>query len=271
MSADADVTQLGMCPATLLPDLLSPSEDDIARAVDATVEVGCTEVSVWASHVPLMGDLSAQGLHVQVLEGAQAWANGSRAEAEAEADEFSALAAQLGAPLIMAFVIDPELADWDAAQTNLRHLVTAAEGIGARVCLEFLPFGGIPDLASAWRMVEPLGPAATLTIDTWHWTRQAGGPAPDLLSTIPGERIAYVQISDVSPVPAEIPMLEAGFGRLLPGDGVADFHTFLDALWSTGAHPFIAPEVFSQDLVNDLGPVGAAKASLDATRTVLHR
>jgi hypothetical protein len=63
--------------------------------------------------------------------------------------------------------------------------------------------------------------------------------------------------------------IEAGFGRLLPGEGIADYETFFGALGKTDAHPFIAPEVFSQDLVNGRGPLEAARAARDATLAVL--
>jgi sugar phosphate isomerase/epimerase len=268
-SRELSLTDLGACPATLLPDLTAPTEDEVREAVAASAKAGCTELSVWAQHVPWMGDLSALGLRVRVLEGATAWANGSASKADAEAETFAQLASTLGAPLVMAFALDAELTDPHATRRNLQRLIAAVDQVGARLCLEFLPFGGVPDLATAWQLIEPLGPGAALTIDTWHWTRQPGGPAPELLSTIPGDRIGYVQVSDVAPVSSNDMALEAGFGRLLPGEGVVDFGLFFGALRATGADPFVAPEVFSQSLVHALGAYGAAEAALAATHLVL--
>ncbi len=156
------MTDLGACPATLLPDLTAPTEDEVREAVAASAKAGCTELSIWAQHVPWMGDLSALGLRVRVLEGATAWANGSASEADAEAETFAELASTLAAPLVMAFALDPKLADPNATRRNLGGLVAAVEQVGARVCLEFLPFGGVPDLAAAWQLIEPLGPGAAL-------------------------------------------------------------------------------------------------------------
>jgi sugar phosphate isomerase/epimerase len=262
-------TQLGMCPATLLPDLSAPTEGDILLAVDACAAAGFTELSLWELHLRWVGDLSARGLRVRVLEGAHAWANGTQAETKAEAARFAAKAADLRAPLVLAFVLDATLVDPSITQRNLATLVAAVEEAGATVCVEFLPFSGVPDLATAWRLVEPLGPAAALAIDTWHWKRQPGGPDPHVLGSIPGGRIAYVQLCDAAPEAAEELRTEAMLGRRLPGDGVVDFNQFFAALSAADARPFFAPEVFNPDLVRDLGPLGAAKAARSAAEQVL--
>jgi sugar phosphate isomerase/epimerase len=258
-----------MCPATLLPELSAPTERDVLLAVDACAAAGFTELSVWERHLPRVGDLTAQGLRVRVLEGACAWANGTHAETRAEAARFAAKAAELGAPLVLAFALDAGLADPSVTQHNLATLVAAVEDSGATVCVEFLPFSGVPDLATAWHLIEPLGPGAALAIDTWHWQRQPGGPLPHLLSSIPGDRVAYVQLCDAAPEAAEELRTEAMLGRRLPGAGVVDFQQFFTALSAADARPFFAPEVFNPDLVRDLGPVGAARAARSAAEQVL--
>jgi sugar phosphate isomerase/epimerase len=206
---------------------------------------------------------------VTVLEGASAWANGTHEETVTEAALFAEAAAELHAPLVLAFALDPVIANVPATERNLATLAAAVADAGATLCVEFLPFSGVPDLATAWRLVEPLGPGAALTIDTWHWKRQPGGPCRDLLATIPGDRIAYVQVSDCASDPATDLRMETMLARRLPGTGAIDFDEFFSVLSANGAQPFVAPEVFNPSLVRDLGPVGAAQAARSATEKIL--
>lgn len=99
----------------------------------------------------------------------------------------------------------------------------------------------------------------------------AGGPDATLLATIPGDRIAYVQLSDAAPEPAGDLRMETMLARRLPGAGAVDFDEFIASLRATGARPFVAPEVFNPTLVRDLGPLGAALAARSATEEILAR
>ena len=56
------------------------------------------------------------------------------------------------------------------------------------VALEFMPYSGVPDLATAWRILAEAGrPNSGLIVDVWHWAR-AGMTAADL-AEVPAERI----------------------------------------------------------------------------------
>ena len=259
--------RLGMCPATLLADPMGAGEADVRAAVEAAAGAGFTELSVWAFQLPWMGDLAGLGLHVTALEAATAWAAGTAEETKAEADRLAGLVDDLGASHLLAVTMDPELPDFDHAQRNLGIVVAAAERAGARVCVEFLPWSGVPDLATAWRLVEPVG--ADLLIDTWHWARQPGGPNPTLLATIPGDRVGYVQISDAGPDPGADLLAEAMSSRLLPGEGVVDFAELFGVLADIGADPFVATEVFNPGLVAEWGPDAAAAAMRDAAQRAM--
>jgi sugar phosphate isomerase/epimerase len=257
----ARLTGAGICTATLLADPLNAEADAVRSAAQAASATGFTEASVWLQHLDA---LDGTGLHVAVVEAAVAWANADRATAEAEAGQLVAAAERVGASTIMAVCLDPPLAGLDDARRNLGVLVALAGDIGSRVCVEFLPWTGIPDLATAWDLVEPLGPACGIILDTWHWVRQPGGPAPDVLARIPGERIGYVQVCDVAADPGADPYAEAMTGRLLPGDGVVDFDGLASHLAAIGATPFVAAEVLNPSLVTELGTEGAAAAFRDA-------
>jgi sugar phosphate isomerase/epimerase len=258
--------EIGVCTGTLLLDPLAASDADIRAAGEAALSAGFTEASVWLQH---LAPLTGAGLHVAVVEAALAWANGEPADAKAEAERFAAAAAEHSAARIGAACLEPALQDAGKARENLALLVEAAESAGAQVCLEFLPGTGIPNLETAWSLVEPLGPSATILLDTWHWVRQKGGPALQLLSKIPGDRIGYVQICDAAAERQPDVMAEAMTGRLLPGEGIVDFQSVFSTLTETGAAPFLATEVFNTRLVQKMGPRDAAVAMLDAARSVV--
>jgi sugar phosphate isomerase/epimerase len=244
------------------PDI---GDSDVRAAGEAALAAGFTEASVWAHHIPSLHGL---GLHIGVVEAAMSWANADGDAAAAEARRLARLAAEHGSAKIVAVCLEPAIADTDRARDNLAILVGAAEGVGAQVCVEFLPWSGIPDLATAWSLVEPLGAAAGILLDTWHWVRQPGGPAFELLAQIPGERIGYVQLCDAAPPTGVDLMTEAMTNRLLPGDGIVDFAAVFAALDAIGASPYIATEIFNGALVVERGATGAAIAMRNAAEGV---
>lgn len=263
------MSSLGMCTATLLADPMTASDAEVRAAVEAAVSAGFGELSVWAHQVDGIGDLGALGAHAACVEAAMAWAGPDPAAAAAEARRLADLASRLQAGLILAVTMEPVLADIGAARANLAALVDAAAEAGAGVCVEFLPWSGVPGLAAAWELVGPLGAGAGVLVDAWHWQRQPGGPCPDLLASIPGERIGYVQLCDAAPEAAPDVPEEAMSGRLLPGQGVVDFPSLLGVLDAIGAHPFVATEVFNPALIRERGARESAVAMGDAARRVL--
>jgi len=256
---------IAMCPATLLADPMSAGDPEVRAAGEAAIAAGFTEASVWAHQIPALDGLA---LKVAVIEAAMTWANADTDAATEEARRLTRLAAEHGATKIVAVCLEPTIADLDHARRNLAVLVDAATGVGAQVCVEFLPWTAIPDLATAWSLVEPLGPVAGILLDTWHWVRQPGGPAIDLLARIPGERIGYVQLCDAAPASGQELFAEAMTNRLLPGDGIVDFAEVFEVLDAIGAAPFIATEIFNPALVVERGALGAATAMRDATDRV---
>jgi sugar phosphate isomerase/epimerase len=257
---------VGICPAGLLADPTGAGETEIRAAGEAALAAGFTEASVWTFQLPALAGLN---LKVRVVESALRWANGTPEEGRAEAEHFTKAAAEQGADIIGAVCMDPTISDPDRAQRNLAGLVEAGASVGARVCLEFLPGTAVPDLATAWSMVEPLEPAGGILLDTWHWTRQPGGPAFDLLATIPGDRIPYLQLNDAAATPSGEVLHETMTGRLLPGDGVVDYPRLFAALSEIGAEPFMAVEIFNPGLIEQHGGPGAARLMKKAADAVL--
>ena len=256
----------GICPATLLSDPMAATDAEVLVAAEAAASAGFTAASVWAQHI---GAVTSSGLAVSVVEAATGWANGTPEDAAREARTFTGLASQCGASMILAVCLEPSVADLGRARRNLGLLVDAAVEARQRVCVEFLPWSGIPDLSTAWALVEPLGAGAGIVLDTWHWQRQPGGPALETLASIPGERIPYVQICDAGATPGDDAMTEAMTARLLPGLGVVDFPSLISALRAAGADPFVATEIFNPGLVGRDGPKAAAMAMRAAAERVV--
>ena len=89
---------------------------------------------------------------------------------------------------------------------------------GARVHVEFTPFSGIPDLATAWEIVRGAGhPSGGLVFDTWHYLRGERDDA--LLDEIPGAQIFAVQINDAAAEPIGSLLQDTWRYRRLPGEG----------------------------------------------------
>jgi sugar phosphate isomerase/epimerase len=134
------------------------------------------------------------------------------------------------------------------------------------VALEFMPYSGVPDLATAWHIVQGI-PNAGLIVDNWHWAR-AGQKAADL-GPVPAARIVSVQLCDVQAEPMDPLRTESLGYRLPPGQGYGDTIGLVKALAAHGVTPLVmAVEVISDELVGR-GVNFAAQTTADAARTVL--
>ena len=138
------------------------------------------------------------------------------------------------------------------------------------VALEFMPYSGVPDLATAWRILQDAGrPNSALIVDVWHWARAGMKPAD--LDPVPADRVVAVQLCDVLEQPMNPPRAESLGHRLPPGHGHGDAVGLVRALDEKGVRPrIVAVEVISDDLVSR-GVDVAAQTCADAAREVLRR
>lgn len=156
-------------------------------------------------------------------------------------------AARVGARSVTAVEMSRVAVDPDAAAEAFAAMCDFAAPHGIKVHIEFLPTGGIPDLASAWRIVKAADrPNGGLTVDSWHLFRS--GSTLDQLAAIPGERIHTVQINDAPETPQADLWQELMTGRLLPGQGSFDLTGLIRTLDAIGSTAPIAVEVFSTAL-----------------------
>jgi sugar phosphate isomerase/epimerase len=256
--------EVGICPATLLVDPMVADHAALAAAAAAAVSAGFTDASVWSFQ---LDGFSGSGLRPVVLEAALAWAGTDADAAGQEAEQYAELVAAQGSNIVAAVTMEDTIPDVDRARRQLRALARAVSARGATVCVEFFAWSAVRDLRIAWDLVGPI-PEVGLILDSFHWQRQPGGPAWDLLSSIPGERITYLQLADAAANPMEDPEAEAMTSRLLPGAGVVDFARLFDALDAIGADPFVAVETFNPGFVAEVGVEQAAVALHDAACAV---
>ena len=269
-------TALGtnLAPILSADDMFFPSSaSPVLAGLDAAAAAGFQSVLLGSGHVVAMqnDDLDAQlevanrGLSTIAIEAALSWANDG-GDTDGEAERICRMATEAGATRIIAVSMNPTLPD--TAADELAKLAATAKAHGVGVCVEFLPWSGIPSLAEAWALIEPID-NVSLMVDAWHWQRQPGGPNPELLASIPGERIGIVQLCDTLAEPMDDVLTETMSARQLPGQGSVDFTELFDALARSGAAPVIAVEMFNPAFVAEHGTVETAKQTFAAASSVV--
>lgn len=140
------------------------------------------------------------------------------------------------------------------------------------IALEPMPYSGIPDVKTAWAVLQLAGcQNAGLLLDSWHWIRANQSYEKELLEGIPAERIVSVQLNDVRVQPYAKSVLrdESMHDRLLPGRGAGNVAGFLQMLREKGVHPLsVGTEVISDEMLS-YGVANAAKENYFATIALL--
>jgi sugar phosphate isomerase/epimerase len=175
--------------------------------------------------------------------------------------EFFRAAEAIGAGSMTVF--EPFGVRWppEVLASSLAAVCERARSSGLTVNVEFIPFLGIPDLATAWQAVEMSGaPNAGIVLDTWHFFR--GAPDLDLLASIPGDRIGAVQVSDAPRLPPESLESECLHHRLPAGAGAFPLERVLAVLQHSGGLHDVGPEIFSDAYDQRPAEVNAREAAL---------
>jgi sugar phosphate isomerase/epimerase len=138
---------------------------------------------------------------------------------------------------------------------------------GLIVTIEFLPWSGIPDVATAHDLVQRSGcDNATILVDTWHFFR--GSSTLDQLRAVPGEKVGSTQFNDA---PAQRPddlMTETIEARLLPGEGDIPIVDIIRVLDEIGSRAPIGVEVFNSRH-DAMAPADVGRQTAEATRRLL--
>jgi len=157
--------------------------------------------------------------------------------------------------------------DVDRAAEALAGVCDRAAEHGLLVTLEYLPWSGISDVATARAIVERASRAnATLMFDTWHTFR---GPTDEAhLRALPGVLVGSVQLNDAPAEAAADLVAETLAARLLPGEGAIPLVRWLRILDAIGSRAPIGVEVFSTAL-DALPPLEVGRRCGAAARAVL--
>lgn len=155
----------------------------------------------------------------------------------------------------------------EGAAARFAAICDAAAVAGLHVSLEFIPTGGVPDLAAAWSVVEQAGRGnGGILVDSWHFFRS--GSSLELLARLPAHAITGIQICDAPATPEADLDHAMVHDRRLPGEGELDLAGFLAALRATGTLARVAVEVFS-DALNALAVEVAARACAASARRLM--
>jgi sugar phosphate isomerase/epimerase len=256
----------------------------LAEKCEAAVAGGFSALTLWPSDVTraqreglALADvkklIADHGLAVADLDALLVWLPGEQFPPGLPSEaEFYAIADAVGGRSLNVAQGFGASVDVDRAAEALAGVCDRARERGLLVTLEYLPWSGIPDAATALAIVERSGRAnATLMFDTWHTFR---GPTDDAqLEKIRGAQIGSVQINDAPTQAGDNLIAETMSARLLPGEGAIPVVRWLRWLDAIGCTAPIGVEVFSSAL-DALPPVevgrrcgAAARAVLAAART----
>lgn len=174
------------------------------------------------------------------------------------AETLAGLAAAVGATRCVTVLTAPPSAGTVAA---LRRCGAILAGAGARLALEFLPYGPLPTLEMAMQVCGEVGwDRCGLQLDAWHFLN-SDRPWP-MLASVRADQIALLQVSDVRPPVGDDLRYEGRFRRAVPGTGRGDLPRFLDIVRGGGYAGPVSVEVLSLDL--QARPPAAAARDLHA-------
>jgi sugar phosphate isomerase/epimerase len=252
------VDRVGISLETLVPDRSDPSTRTpaaFARIAEGAAAAGFRTVALSADRVVELGIQQARrilddaGVDVKVVELVTYWAEGPDAATNGVEGQLDAVEG-LGARLFLAVAQQPEM-DMGRAAEGFAALSERAAKRNIQVAIEFVPNRALCDLATALEVVQRSGaPNAGIDLDMKHWQNQPNGPDLDLLRSVAGQQVLYVQVCDAFPPDSGTPQYLPSRiqDRPLPGDGVVDIPGILEALSDIGADPYFAAEVFSASM-----------------------
>ena len=180
--------KLVLCNAALVGGSLEVTPEQLKTIVDATAEAGFRGVSLWAFHHLAAVEAGAnpeqvrawhrdRGLSVPIVESLLGWEGGDKAAIDAQCIPTLDVATFYGATNVAGVVMSPSLESMDAAAEGLGYVSKLAADRGLDICIEWLPWTGLPDIKSIWKLIQSVGADNVgIVFDTWHWLRQPGGP-----------------------------------------------------------------------------------------------
>jgi sugar phosphate isomerase/epimerase len=274
-----DVDRLGpqdlvLCAGTLL----GASFEDLVAAAAAGGFQGITlwpdfyrrAVADGLSATEMRARLEDHALVVSDLDPLLRWVaspGGPGIASHASEEEFYAIAHALGVATLNAAQPLGGSCDRDLLVESFAGLCDRAAERGLGITLEFLPWSDVPDVATAWDVVERAGrPNGGVCFDTWHWFR--GTRALEPLRALPGARVRALQINDAPEEATGDLIAETIESRLLPGAGAIPLREVVTVLREIGCQAPLGVEVFSREL-RGLPPAEVGRRCGEAARALL--
>lgn len=265
---------VGLCVSTLHPAPFYHKREEVAQMVQIAAKAGFPSLVFQKNWVASPGAselrqiLDDAGIFAGALESSMDWCQGPEGAAR-DADEMLDTASTIGAGLLHAACMEQSI-DLPRAADGFAVLCERAAARGLKVGLEFIPYYAVPDLSTAWQIVEASGAEnGGICLDWMHWQRQPGGPDPDLLRSIPGKHITYVQPSgtpDELTTTSDTYLRQCVTQRPLPDDSNFDTPMFLDCLAHNGAQPYVAYQVCNTEMAEAGAEKMAAALRANAAR-----
>ena len=157
--------------------------------------------------------------------------------------EFFDVGARLGATTVVATHTIGAESVTEREVAGFAELCDAAAEHGLRIALEYVPFTGVRDLASALRILDQVNrPNAGLVVDLAHHARSGG--EPDDLRSLRPELVFTVQLADGPAAPPADLLVDAMSHRQLPGQGDFSLVECLRVLSDIGVRAPLGPEVY---------------------------
>lgn len=261
-------------------DLLEP----VSSAGFSTISMMPTQLEALTARGMTQKDfrqrLADHGLRVSEFECVAHWLSGQAAAADRvagygthlldmTADKVIPMAASVGAQSVSVVEIFNIDIDIDQAAEAFARICDKAADYGLNANIEFLPAGGIKNIATTAEIVRRSGRAnAGITLDTLHFYR--GGSTIEDLAVLPATMIGLVQLSDAKQATTDNIEHEMMTGRVLPGQGKLDIRGIVETLDSMGVTAPVGVEVFSD--LNASDPVEqTARGWMAALRSMTKR
>ncbi len=243
----------------------------IAAAGFRAVELFENDLLSWggtaADVAKMVADLGLEIVTFQPFRDFEGMPDSERSRTFDRAERKFDLMQQLGCELLMVCsnVSPNSVAGIDRAATDFRELGERAARRGMRVGFEALAWGRhIDDYRDSWEVVRRADhPAVGLVLDSFHiYSRKT---ELNSLRSIPGDRIALVQLADAPWLEMDVLSWSRHF-RCFPGQGDFPLLEFMEALQATGYDGDISLEIF-----NDQFRAGSPRSvAVDGQRSLIY-
>ena len=194
----------------------------------------------------MAGDLGIEIIALQPLRDFEGAPEPARAKNFERAERKFDLMQELGTSLLSlcSSVAEDASGDVERCAADLRALAERAARRGFRIGYEALAWGKhVRDWDAAWELVRRAdAPNLGVVLDSFHIYARKNDVKP--IATIPGDRIALVQLADAPGILMD-PMSLSRHHRCFPGQGDWNLHEYLEAAVASGYSGPISLEIFN--------------------------